>query len=512
MIVSFNRMPTTIRAPLFYAEVNAGLNYYAGNSRHLVIGNKLSGGSASPNVPIIVQANNIESLFGAGSMIVDMIRTARRNNPIGEIWALPLADAVGSAAAVGKFALSGSPTPGQLTVYVIGRRYKVTIPVTSADTATTLAAALAAKINAGYIDSSGQTRLYPVSAAIGTGSPDPVTTVVLTARNKGPLGNNISLDNTLVGDEGANAALVTVTAMSGGSGAPDPTAGLAACGATEFDMISCPYADSTTLDILKSFLSDSGGRWDPMQDLYGHAFTANFGNLSAQTTLGAARNDPHVSIMGVQASPTPPWIWAAAIGALVQAHKNLGAALTEAGEISRPMQTLVLQDVEGPRTLAQQWALADRNSLYYSGIAGYTVARDGSVMIDRLVTTYQTNAYGVGDTTWLDVETLYQTAYALRYLKQIVTQTYPRSSLAPDNPGGLQNLVTPRDIKATLIHAYSNLVNAGVMKNLQLFADNLVVEISSDPNRVNVYLPLDVVNQLRIFAVNATTFLDAAAN
>jgi phage tail sheath gpL-like len=269
MMVSFNRMPTTLRAPLFYAEVNAGVNYYAGNSRHLVIGNKLSGGSATAAVPIIVQTSNIESLFGAGSMIVDMIRTARRNNPIGEIWALPLSDAAGAAAAVGKIALSGTPTPGSFTAYIIGRRYKVTVPVTSVDTPTTIAAALAAKVNAGYIDASGQGRLYPVTAAVGTGTPDPVTTVIFTARNKGPLGNNISLDISLVGDEGPNAALATVTAMTGGSGAPDPTAGLAACGAAEFDMISCPYADSTTLDILKSFLSDSGGRWDPTQDLYG---------------------------------------------------------------------------------------------------------------------------------------------------------------------------------------------------------------------------------------------------
>ncbi len=508
MTVSFNRMPTQTRVPFFYAEVNAGLSYFAGNSKHLIIGQKLSAGSAAANVPVIVQTSNIEALFGVGSMLVDQIYTAKVNNPVGEIWALPLADPAG-ASATGQIALSGTPTPGTLVVYIAGQ--KIAIAVTAADTPTTLAAAMAAAINAGYVDLNGRSRLFPVTAAVGTGTP-PATTVVVTARHAGLQHNLVAIDKDLVGDEGPNAALIAITGMAGGTGTPSLTAGLAACGSTEFDMISLPYADTTSLNSLRDFLADTGGRWDPTVDLYGGAFTVNFGNLSAQSTLGAGRNDPHMSIMGVQSSPTPPWVWAAAIGAQVQLHKNLGADLAQAGEISRPMQTLILLGVKPPKLVSQYWAQSDRNTLYYDGISAFYVTRDGQVAIDRLITTYQTNAWGVIDSTWLDIETLYQTAYALRYFKLIITQSYPRSALVPDNPGALQGFVTPSDIKATLAHAYSALVKAGVMKNAQLFADSLVVEQAADPNRVNAYLPLDVVNQLRIFAANATTFLNAAAN
>src|SRR5579885_204981 len=468
-------MPTQTRVPFFYAEVNAGLSYFAGNSKHLIIGQKLSAGSAAANVPVIVQTSNIEALFGVGSMLVDQIYTAKVNNPVGEIWALPLADPAG-ASATGQIALSGTPTPGTLVVYIAGQ--KIAIAVTAAD---------------------------------GTVTP-PATTVVVTARHAGLQHNRVAIDKDLVGDEGPNAALIAITGMAGGTGTPSLTAGLAACGSTEFDMISLPYADTTSLNSLRDFLADTGGRWDPTVDLYGGAFTVNFGNLSAQSTLGAGRNDPHMSIMGVQSSPTPPWVWAAAIGAQVQLHKNLGADLAQAGEISRPMQTLILLGVKPPKLVSQYWAQSDRNTLYYDGISAFYVTRDGQVAIDRLITTYQTNAWGVIDSTWLDIETLYQTAYALRYFKLIITQSYPRSALVPDNPGALQGFVTPSDIKATLAHAYSALVKAGVMKNAQLFADSLVVEQAADPNRVNAYLPLDVVNQLRIFAANATTFLNAAAN
>jgi phage tail sheath gpL-like len=499
MAVAFNQIPTNIRPPLFYAEVNSGLSYFAGNSKHLVIGQKLAGGSAPADVPQIVQLDDIEARFGAGSMLVDMISVAKKNNPIGEIWALPLADPAG-VAAVWTATIAGTLTPGAISLYIEGR--KIVASVTAADTVTTVAAALASAINAGYVDLDGQTYLHPVSATSALG------VVTLTARHAGLVGNTIGIEKDYVGDEGPNAALITIAATTPGTGTPSLTAGLAACGATEFDMISFPYADATSLNAMRDFL---GARWEPMQGLYGGAFTANAGNLSAQSTLGNARNDPNTHIMGYNGSPTSVWVWAAAVGAQVQAHKNLGADLTQAGEISRPMHTIILKGVKPPKDISKRWTPSDLQTLYYDGVSGYHVTPDGQVAIDRLISTYQQNSWGSPDTTWLDVETRYQTAYALRYLKQVVTQTYARVALVPDNPGNLQGFATLTDIKSTIIHAYSRLVDEGVMKNKQLFADNLVVEQAADPNRVNVYLPFDVVNQLRIFAANATTFLNAAA-
>lgn len=498
MGVAFNQVPTNLRPPLFYAEVNSGLSFFSGNSKLLLIGQKLSGGAAAANVPQIVQLDDIEARYGAGSMLVDMIRVAKKNNQIGELWALPLADPSG-AAAVWTATIAGTLTPGVAVLYVAGRRIEV--GVTAADTVTTVAAAFAAAINAGFVDLDGQTYLHPVSATSALG------VVTITARHVGLVGNTIGIEKDRIGDEGPNAALITIAVDTAGSGTPTLTTGLAGCGATEFDMIAFPYADATSLNAMRDFL---GARWEPLQGLYGAAFTALLGNLSAQSTLGNARNDPNTHIMGYQGSPTPTWIWAAAIGAQVQAHKNLGADLSQAGEISRPMHTLILKEVMPPSDISKRWTTSDLQTLYYDGISGYHVTPDGQVAINRLISTYQTNAWGSPDATWLDVETRYQTAYALRYLKQIVTSVYARVALIPDNPGNLQGFATPTDIKSTIIHAYSRLVDAGVMKNKQLFADNLVVEQASDPNRVNVYLPLDVANQLRIFAVNSTTFLNAA--
>jgi phage tail sheath gpL-like len=496
MAVAFNQIPTNIRVPLFYAEVNAGPNYNAGNSKLLVIGQKLSGGAAPADVPAIV-ADDIEAKYGAGSMLVDMIRTARRNNPFGEIWALPLADPSG-AAAVWTVTIAGTLTPGFAVLYIAGER--VVVSVTAADTVTTVAAAFVARINAGYTDTDGRNVLHPVSAANTAG------VITLTSRHVGLVGNSIGIEKDYVGDEGPNAALMTIAATTPGSGTPTLTAGLAACGSTEFDMIAFPYADATSLNSMRDFLSD---RWGPMSQLYGGAFTASAGNLSAQTTLGASRNDPNVFIMPFNGAPTPTWVWAASIGANVQAKKNLGAALSEAIEISRPMHGLILRGVKPPKELVRRWSTTDRQTLYFTGMSGYTVTPDGQVAIDRLISTYRLNASGVADTTWLDVETRYQTVYVLRQMRHAVATDFARVALARSNPGNIQGLATPDDIKARIILTYGALVAAGIAKEKQIFADNLIVEISSDPNRVNAYLPLMVVNQLRIFAANITTFLDA---
>ena len=58
-----------------------------------------------------------------------------------------------------------------------------------------------------------------------------------------------------------------------------------------------------------------------------------------------------------------------------------------------------------------------------------------------------------------------------------------------------------------MVHAYTQLCNVGgVVENAALFAQYLIVERDTDPNRLNAYLPIDVANQLVVFAANLTIF------
>lgn len=502
MSVLFNNIPANLRVPLFYAEINAGQSPYQGPSRTLLIGQKTAAGTAVANTPIRLDGDE-QVLGGPGSQLAEMGLWARQNHPFGEIWLLPVGDPAGVAAtktitvAVG---ILGST--GTLSVYVAGE--KVSIAVGATDSNATVATNLSAEINKGY-SKFGRSLTFPVLASVNT------NVVTLTARNVGALGNHISVLKDLVGDEGPLQTHLTIAAGVTGTGVPTLGAPLAALGDQEYDFIAAPYADTTSLDVVRDFLGDVSGRWSPIQQLYGLYFTQLFDTMSNCAAFGNGRNDPNVSIMGAANSPSPPWRWAAARAARIANDKNLGGEVDQAYRISRPTQKLELVGIRPPQNRIDWWSITQRNQLYQDGIAGFTVSIDGVVYLDRDVTTYQVNSYAQPDITWLDVETRLQMVYFVRYMKQRITQKYGRHALANDNPKGNPGIVTAKIIKAECVHAYVELEDGGLVEQSDLFARSLVVERSSDPNRVNAYLPVNVVNQFRIFAANVTTFLEYPA-
>lgn len=494
MAVAFNAIPSNLIVPFWYAEVNSGGSPYQGQSRLLLMGQKLAAGSAVADTPIgpIQSEREVIALCGNGSMMVDMYRIARRNAPFQPIWLLPVADPAG-AAATGTITITAPGVTGVAVLSVLGNR--ITVQVNAADNATTVAAAIVAAINAAGI---------PVSASNVAG------VVTVTSRHVGTLGNGLELR---VRTEEANvltttnAVIVAMGSATAGTGTPTLTTALANCGDDEFDWIVGPWSDTTSLNAIRDFLADTGtGRWAPYKQLYGHYITAAFGNLSTLVSLGNGRNDRHVSIMGSQTSPSPVWQWAAAVGGQAAAH------LTDAPEVSRPLQTLELVGILPPISRSTWWSTTDRQALYVDGIGGYRVTVDGRVLIDRVVTTEQVNAVGVPDTTFRDIETLGQMMYLVRYFRTAVANKHARQALADANPANVQELTTPADIRNTLVHAYRDLVALGVTEKAELFAEFVVVERDgTDATRVNAYLPIDVVNQLRVFAANVTTYLQYAA-
>ena len=92
----------------------------------------------------------------------------------------------------------------------------------------------------------------------------------------------------------------------------------------------------------------------------------------------------------------------------------------------------------------------------------------------------------------------------LRYqVRARIALRYPRVKLAGDDteiPPG-QAMVTPKLIKAELVALHSDWVQAGLVEDVESFKDELIVERNaSDVNRVDVLLPPNLVNQLRVFA------------
>lgn len=482
MPVEFNNIPGDVLVPFFYAEVNSAGTPYAGRSVLLLVGQKLTGGTATVDVPVgpVASLEEVRKLAGVGSMLASMYEIARRNAPFKQIWLLPLADPAG-AKATATITITAPAKDGVGVLRLLGRR--IAIQILAAEAAADIAAHVVAEI--GKLD-------LPVTAAVGGVGSEHIVTV--TARHNGVLGNGMELKRAHLEEHLFTSVNCVLTAFTGGSGTPALSTGFANLGEDEYDWIASPYADATSLNAADALLNDISGRWSFAKQLYGHYITGAYDTLANLVTLGNSRNDQHVSILGMRSLPTPVWEFVAA------AAGRISVQGTNAPALSRPLQNLVLLDVLPPDDRTLWWDQDDRQALYTDGIGACRVNAVGRVQLDRVVTTYQLSDTGVVDSTFRDIETMAQLTYVVRYFRTEVSRAHGRSILNRD---------TLRAIENTLVHAYRDLVRRSVLEDVEGFERRVRVERNAeDANRVDAYLPLDMVNQLRVFAANVTAFLE----
>lgn len=489
MTVPFAKIPNNLRVPLFYAELDPSqANTATVNQRTLIIGQITSAGVAPANVPLRSQGvADAKIQGGPGSMLALMTAAYRLNDPTGEVWYLPLADAGGAVVAVGSTAFSGPSTAsGTLSLYIAASL--IAVNIASGQTAAQIATAVAAAINA--------TADLPVTAAVdGTLT----SKVNITARNLGAAGNDIDIRVNYRGAAAGEALPagvgVTIVAMASGATNPPLSTPLANLTDEPFDFIVSPYTDATSITALTAFLNDTTGRWSYATQVYGHVFMAYRGSAGALGTFGDALNDPHLSCMGVYDSPTPVGLWAAASAG--------AAAVSLRNDPGLPLQTIQIAGVLAP-PLQSRFSLSQRNTLLYDGISTFKVDASGAVTIENMITTYQRTALNQPDNSLLQVETLFLLAYVFRRLRAVVETKYARKKLAKNGTRVLPgtNVVTPNSIRADQIAEYQAMEAEGYVQDAKSFAAGLVVEIdAANPSRVNELWDGVLIGGLRIFAL-----------
>jgi len=483
MAISFDKIPGNLRVPGVYTEIDSsqavrGVQLLA--FRILLLGQKLTSGTAAALTAVrVTSVQQARQLFGAGSMLAAMAEAALASNTTNELWCMPLEDNGSGVAATGAITLGGAPTKaGTVSVYIAGKA--VQIPVASTDTTAALATALATAINA-------DTTL-PVTAEVDSVDSSKLN---LTARNKGEAGNGIDVRVGYYGEQMPAGLTATITAMTGGTGNPDISAALAALGDEWFQVIGMPYTDAVNLAKLEAELAS---RFGPMREIEGHAFAAARGSHGALGTLGDSRNSPHLTIVAAAYEPMPPYVKAAETAALAAYYASIDPA--------RPLQTLAYNYCLPPAE-ADRFTLEERNLLLYDGIATTYVDAGGVMRMERMVTTYKSNAAGAPDIAFLDVETLFTLMTIRHDWRDYIRRKYPRHKLANDGtrfaPG--QSVATPNLIKAEAVAKFREWEELGLVENFEQFKADLIVERSpTDPNRLDVLMPPDVINGLRVLA------------
>lgn len=484
MTISFNQIPINLRVPGVYVEFDnskavkglVGMPY-----RALLVGQRLAAGTVAALVPTrISSADQAREYFGQGSMLAQSAEAWFANNRFTETWAIALDDNAAGAFAAGTVTITGTASEtGTLNLYVGGRQ--VQVAVASGTLQAAVATALAAAINA-----------LPDLAV--TAAVDGVTTnqVNITARHKGEAGNGIDLRlNYYLGQKTPAGLTVAIVAMAAGTANPALAGLITAMGDEWFNIIALPYTDAASLTALESELDD---RWGPMRPIEGHAFAAAVGSQATLSTLGDTRNSPHISIMGANSSPTTTWELSAAVAAVVAYYANIDPA--------RPFQTLTLKAVMAP-AMTDRFTMEERNLLLYDGISTFVVDAGGTCRIERMVTTYRLNAFGTADPSYLDVNTMLTLGYLRYTFRARFAQKYPRHKLADDGTrfGAGQAVLTPKIAKAECFAIFRQWEDAALVENFDDFKANIIVERNTtDVNRLDIYLPPDLVNQLRVTA------------
>lgn len=496
-MVEFINIPGAgLVAPLFAFEVTSGGSYES-ELRLLLIGHKNSGASIADNTPTAIGSHqDAVALAGAGSMLAEMARASFLNAPVQETWIMA-APATGTAG-VWTILVNSVPASGGVgTVQIAGE--PVQVQIAAGDSAATVAAALSAAINA-YFNRLTEASL-PVTATVAT------ATVTLTARHAGAIFADLDIYVPTLSSSNAFAgAALTVTNTVTPAGDPDLSGALAALADDPYDWIASPFSDATNIARYATAMNDTSGRWAFNRQVYGHVVTMASGSLSALTTIGLALNDRHLTILPRIASggdATPRWTATAAILARLVPWLSDGVT----GNVSRNQTGLVVEGVLAPRNRSVQPTYAGRNTLLRSGISTTVITADGRVAIDKVITTYQRDPNSQPDSTFRDIQAIGQLVAMLRYFRAMLSYEHGQKALADENPGNLGALSTPRDIKATMVHAATELEARGVIENSRSFAERLEVKRNAEnANRVDILAPIDRVNALDIIAANAKLY------
>lgn len=481
---AFDQVPVETRKPGFYAEISAVASR-ASTYRALIVGQRLASGTVAAGVPSFISGEGeiAKTFFGRGSLIANMVTSYRAGESALELWAVALDDdGAGVAATLDITVTSAAIAAGTLSLYMGDTRIRV--GVASGDDVSDIAASINAAINAATD--------LPVTSSVLAG------VVTVTFRHKGALGNDFRVQLNYrgidAGEETPAGVAITIPDdgyLTGGATDPDQTAAIAGIANETFDFILVPYSGTAELDVWDTELTE---RFGPLEQMYGGVFSCRRGTPSEHITWLGNRNDKYVSVTCVHDTPGPVWKTAARM--LARASRSL------ANHPVRPLKPLeLIGELPAPRT--SRFTFSDANAILNAGGSTLEVLRDGTVIIDKIVTTYKTNAVGDADDAFRDIQSLYTSAYIARELRFVINRDFisKRAILVDDGTqlaSGLPS-VTPRTAKATLIAHYAYLERQGIVERADIFEKYLIV--SREAKRLNFKYQPDLANPLDIVAV-----------
>lgn len=369
MTINFDNIPSSIRRPGVYSEYNTkdAVSALPVNPQQvLIVAPQTVAMESAYSAPVRIFSDaEAEQAFGAGSIAHLMTRQALKNNPNIRLTVVGLKDHSAGVAATGRITLAGNATAsGGLSVSIGGNEYAVSVSKGETDIA--LAGRLMAVINS--------SPLSPVLVSLDSSR----KVLLLTAKNKGEIGNEISLS----ANSTAAGVAVTVGAMNGGVRNAELAAALASVAGEHFNLIVSPFTDTANSRALRDHLeavsSPTGKK--PAIGVMGWR-----GSMATGTTFTSALNSERLTVAWYKGAVESNALLAAGYAAVIAGEEDP----------ARPLNTLEIKGLNLVDS-SQFPTFAEFDQALYNGLTPLEVV-NSRVRILRAITTYTKSATNTDD-------------------------------------------------------------------------------------------------------------------
>ncbi len=483
----------SVKSPGVYLNVNllAGVaNPGSARLRALLLASKSSAGNivANTEVRTVFGPDDVAVALGAGTLGHLAAKMFFLRNPQGSLDIVAPAESAGANAAATQTFTGTATANSTLRLRAHGRI--IDTAWNAGETAATFITRYVATINA-------QTADLFVIAADATGGD-----VSLTAKVKGPPGNDVKVNVSIIAGGAGITIAANPTALTGGTTEPDFTTALTSVATRSYRrIVPCvSNADSTSASgssnpgrVQAHVVAHQSGN-DAKLQVFSVGNTATIANVKAGAI---AKNDPAGEYVYGQNYEDLPCECAAA---------DAGDALRFIGiraNFNRIGNVLGLRGPQDP--VADKLTGAELEDLLNNGVTALDVQTfTGQIIVTRPVTTHSLNG-SAADYRALDLpdtDAIYTVAEDLR---DSLPQEFANCSVVENLPPGVNRLpagvVELKDIRGFLTSRLGFWVDQGVLDGdkLQaaLDAQQLLVEINaSDATQVDIFLPLGVVKVL----------------
>jgi phage tail sheath protein len=459
--IEFEKIPNSLRKPGVYTEYNAkgAVTTLPTNEQEVLIVAPMIGGTTAFTQPVRVYSDlDTATAFGAGSWAHLMTRMAITNNSLIRLSVMGLADSSSGVAASGSLVLTGTATSqGVMTVTIAGIDYKVA--VAAGEKSNAVAARLNAIIN-GSTD-------CPATSAVNE------STITLTAKCKGEIGNEINLTATNT----AKDITISATAFANGAENADLAPALASVAGTHYHIIISPFADDKNAKALREHLESVSA---PLEKKPAIGVLAWRGSMATGTTYTEKINSERVTCGWYKGAIESNALIAAGYGAVIAGEEDP----------ARPLNTLEIKGLTEVDP-TQTPLLTEANQALYHGLTPITVVNH-RVRIMRAITTYTKSATNTDDPSYLDLTTIRTLDYTRKAIEQRIELRFPRAKLSAR---------TPDKVRSEILDVLLRLENEEILENVAQHKAKLLVKRNGvDPNRLDCVIPTDVVNGLHIVA------------